>query len=523
VTLAGLRNLWRPAGDDASLGRRMGGAAAWSSLGSIAMRLGTFAVGIIAARLIAPDEFGVFAVAITVHAIIINASDLGVSAYIVRHGGDLDAIGPTVTTIAFASAAALTGIMALAAPWLATQLGSSAATDPVRLLSLTVLLAGISSVPGAVLTREFRQDKLFLASAANFLVSTGVLLILAFGGAGALALASSRVAGQAVSTIVLFKSSPKRYFPGFDRAVTSSVISFGLPLVGSSFLGFLIGNVDYIVVGRLLGAEPLGLYYLAYNIGSWPLMILGPIVASITVAAFSRVRADRVRIASRISTAMSALVLVALPASALIASLASPLVHLVYGSRWSPAIGALALTAVYGALRIPADLFYNVTIAEGRTRKLFFLQIAYLAALAPMTIVGVQAWGIAGAGAAHVAANAAVLLPGFMLILAGSTGFGPRQFLAAVARPALAAVATGLVAHWVAGQFEQAWLAILLGGLAGVGVYLLLMVTWARDVVTEARQLWADPENGEAELGESEPEADERPPLVAPAPEGVHA
>jgi lipopolysaccharide exporter len=501
----------------------MGSAAAWSGMGSIAMRLGTFAVGIVAARLIAPDEFGVFAVAITVHAIIINASDLGVSAYIVRHDGDLDSIGPTVTTIAFVSAACLTGIMALSAPWLATQLGSSAATDPVRLLSLTVLLAGVSSVPGAVLTREFRQDKLFLASAGNFLVSTGVLLLLAFSGAGALALASSRVAGQAASTGILFKASPRRFLPGFDRAVTASVISFGLPLVGSSFLGFLIGNVDFIVVGRLLGAEPLGLYYLAYNVGSWPMMILGPIVASIAMAAFSRVRADRRRIASRIGTAMSALVLLALPASALIASLADPLVNMVYGSKWAPAAGALALTAVYGALRIPADLFYNVTIAEGRTRKLFLLQVAYLAALAPMTIAAVELWGIAGAGAAHIAANAAVLLPGFMLILAGSTGFGPRRFATAVARPALAALATALVAHWVAGQFEQAWQAVLLGGAAGLVVYVLLVATWARDVVASARQLWANPE--EAELGQSDGVRadDEREPFVARAPEGAHA
>ena len=52
-----------------------------------------------------------------------------------------------------------------------------------------------------------------------------------------------------------------------------SVLRFGVPLVASSFLGFLIGNVDYITIGRLLGAESLGMYYLAYNVGSWPYII----------------------------------------------------------------------------------------------------------------------------------------------------------------------------------------------------------------------------------------------------------
>src|SRR4051794_24693959 len=256
-TASGVRRLRLAPSGPASLGLQMTRAATWSSLGSIALRLGNFSVGIVAARLVAPDEFGVFAVALTVHAIIVNASDLGVSSYIVRHDGDLSRVGPTVTTIAAVSATCLAAAMALGAPWLSVELGSRAATVPVQVLSLTVLLAGVSSVPGAVLTREFRQDKRFLADFANFAASTAILLALAATGVGALALAWSRVAGQGVSTLVLFRLSPSRFLPGFDRRIARDVVSFGLPLVGAAFLGFLIGNVDYIVVGRVLGAERL--------------------------------------------------------------------------------------------------------------------------------------------------------------------------------------------------------------------------------------------------------------------------
>jgi PST family polysaccharide transporter len=486
-----LRALWRSGEGDASLAGQMGKAAAWSSLGSIAVRLGSFSVGIVAARLIAPDQFGVFAVALTVHAIIVNVSDLGVSAYIVRHNGDLAAVGPTVTTIAMASAALLALAMALAAPWISAELGSAAATGPVRVLSLTVLLAGVSSVPGAVLTREFQQDKRFLASLANFLVSTAILLALALSGGGALALAWSRVAGQVASVLVLIKTSPVRFWPGFDRSVVASVATFGLPLVGSSFLGFLIGNVDYIVIGRLLGAEPLGFYYLAYNAGSWPYVIMAPIVASVAVAAFSRVRSDRARFAERMRTSMAALLVVALPASALIIALAQPLVEAIYGSRWASAAAALAFTAAYGAMRVPADLLSNVAIAEGRTRAMLVCQIAYLLALAPLTVVGVEAWGIVGAGAAHVLAIALVLLPGFMLMLAPSTGFGMRDLVASGARPLLAATAAGLVAYLLAQQVDGAWGALLVGGLGGAAVYVALIAAWGRRVVVAGRRLWS--------------------------------
>ena len=470
-------------------------AAKWSSLGSIALRLGSFSVGIIAARLIAPDQFGVFAVALTVQAIIISGSDAGVSAYVVRHDGDLDSVGPTVTTIALVSAALLALSMVLVAPWLSTELGSHAATTPVQVLSLTVLLAGVSSVPGGLIAREFRQDKRFLADFANFVVSTAVLLALATTGVGALALAWSRVAGQGISTVLLFKMSPARYMPGFDRAVARRVLAFGLPLIGAAFLGFLIGNIDYIVVGRALGAKQLGFYYLAYNAGSWPYVILSPIVVAVTLPAFSRVRHDRVRLQERVATSMAALVGIGFPANALIAALAGPLVLVFYGPRWSQAAPALAFTAIYGGLRLPADLLTNIAIAEGRTRPMLLYQIAYLVALTLLTVVCVHAWGIVGAGVAHVIAIVGVLLPGMVLTLARPTGFGFRALAATLARPMAASAAGALVAYLVASKAGGAWTALPAGAASGSLVYVALIASWGRRIVAAAKPLWSGNEN----------------------------
>src|SRR5262245_49791925 len=79
-----------------SLGRDLKRGATWSSLSSVSLRLGTFVMGIVAARLIAPEQFGVFTVALTVHAIVINISDIGVGAYLVRYRGDPRRVAPTV-------------------------------------------------------------------------------------------------------------------------------------------------------------------------------------------------------------------------------------------------------------------------------------------------------------------------------------------------------------------------------------------------------------------------------------------
>ena len=98
--------------------------------------------------------------------------------------------------------------MAGAAPWFADSLGASAATGPVRVMALTVLLAGYSVVPNAMLIRGFRQDKRLLVEIAHFVAATAVLLGLATAGAGVYTLAWSRVVGQLVALLFLLRVSP---------------------------------------------------------------------------------------------------------------------------------------------------------------------------------------------------------------------------------------------------------------------------------------------------------------------------
>ena len=71
------------------------------------LRVGSFLTGVLVARLVAPEEFGVFTVALTVHAVVVNISELGVGSYLVRHEGKPDRVAPTVAAIALISSTIL--------------------------------------------------------------------------------------------------------------------------------------------------------------------------------------------------------------------------------------------------------------------------------------------------------------------------------------------------------------------------------------------------------------------------------
>jgi PST family polysaccharide transporter len=480
----------RDAGQGADgVGRLVRRGASWTLLNLTVSRLGQFLLGVIVARIVAPADFGVFAVALVVQMIVTNASEMGVSTALFR--GDQAAIdrrGPTVTTIALASSGVLAVTMALGAPGLAHLLDAPRASGVIAVLALTVALSGLAAVPSVLLTRGFRNDLRFVADLASLIVGGVVLLLLARAGWGPMALAWSRVASQAVAVVFLTLFAPTRYRPGFARTEARALLAFGLPLCAANMLSWAILNVDYIVIGRLLGSASLGLYMLAFNISSWPTNTLSAVVRSVALPAFARLHRESpdgvprdFRLAFRKVAALS------FPVALFIGALAQPLVRGVYGNRWIGAATALTWLALFGAFRTTMDLFVDFLIALGRTRRVMAVQLLWLGTLIPAMVVGVRVAGLAGAGAAHVAVAALLVMPAY--VLAGrkvGVAAAPllRLMLVILAWSGFAAT----IARLAASRFPNPWLACLAGGFAGTAVYL---IPYVRTIWRMAVQLWS--------------------------------
>ncbi len=480
----------RTAPDLSGLGR----GALWSGLSSVVLRAGTFMSGIITARIIVPEELGVFAVALTVHLVLISFSELGIGAAMTRHtGGDVRRVAASLATVSAMSSAVLATGMVVFAPVLAGALGATEATTAVRVLALTLVVNAFCTVPAALLSREFRQDKRFVAELAGFLLATGALLVLLLAGWGPMALAWSRVVGMVGLAVVLNVMAGPHHGYGFDRDEVAGVIRFGAPLAAAGLTGVLLGSLDYIVIGRSLGNEALGLYVLAYTISSWPISIFTSIVMGVGVPAFSRVRGDGALLAQHMTAGLRALLTLALPVSALTMGLAKPLVDALYGTRWTGAVPALVVLAAFGALRVPIDLLANVLIALGRTRLLLELQLGWLAVLLPAMVIGVDVFDTAGAAWAHVAVAAAVTLPAYCSAIRRLTGVRARSLVRSAARPFAAAVLAAAASRLVAQTLADPWIGLAAGATAGLTCYLACLGPGLSSQRAEWRALWGRP------------------------------
>lgn len=455
----------------------------WSTASNMVLRVSNLVVGIIMARVIAPDAFGVFAVALTVWSILSALAEFGLGADLVRRA-DFERHVPTVASMGAVLSGLLAGAMFLGAPAIAAAFGSPEATGVVQLMAIPLLLVGLSVVPAALLQRNFRQGTVFAIDGSALVISTGVMVVLALLGAGAVSLAFGRIAGQTVTVLLQYLSVRRWPVFGWDRTVARETVGFGLPLALANVVSWSIITVDNLVVARLTGVTELGLYALAFNVASWPMSVAGQSVRVIALPAFARIT-DLAR-RGRAMTAVSGPIWAVGAVMAIgLMFLAGQLVTTLYGPRWSAAAAAVVPLAAFGAFRVVFDLIATYLISCGMTRRVLVVQVIWVVALIPAMITGITLAGIAGAGWAHLTVAVAVVLPAYLVCLK-SAHVPPMRFVAAWAVPTLAAVPL-IGALWVLPALvTDAVPALLAAAAIGLLFYVLPMWRWWR---TRARAL----------------------------------
>ena len=160
---------------------------------------------------------------------------------------------------------------------------------------------------------------------------------------------------------------------------------------------FLMLNLDYIVVGHVLGGRALGIYLVAFNLSSWPATILSSAVRRVSLATFARLAERTTRVGESFVRASGMLVCLALPLAVLLGLYAHPAIQVVYGPAWSAAAVVLPLLGVLATVRVFTELSYDYLVALNRTRPNLWLQVLWAGCLArpwwwARTRTGSSAW-----------------------------------------------------------------------------------------------------------------------------------
>lgn len=459
----------------------------WTSLEKWSVRLGTFAAFVLLGRLLGPEEFGVVALAMVFITLLTVVVDAGFTTYLLQ----ADRVDRAVTSTAFYISAVLgvviSGSLALSAGVFAGLFDAPALAQVLPAVAATVFVAGLSSVPAALLSRELRFRELALRQLVATLSSVVVAIALAFAGAGVWALVAQHLVRSVVALVVLWSSSPFRPALVFSAAEARRMVRFG----SSALLGQLVVQVreqaEGMLVGALAGVSALGYWSVARRFVGVAVDLFSSVINVVARPVFARVKGDPARLGRAIGTSSSAAALLLAPALGGIALVSSFAVPLLFGDQWGPAAAVAAVLALRSIAASLSEFQRSAFLAVGRPGVDLVVTLALLAGQATIILLVtsqglvVLAWWLAGWTALSWPVQALVLrrVAGVRLAAYAATS---RVLLAAV----LGTAATAAVARWLLD--DGGFGASLLAGAAGLVVYAAVVVLLARPLL---REMWA--------------------------------
>jgi PST family polysaccharide transporter len=356
------------------------------------------ATTVVLARLLTPEEFGLVSLSLVLIVYAHAVADAGVGQaliYLPRTA----AIERAALACSLAMGLGLLVLALAAAPLIGAFFDRPDVVPLVRLLAVSLLASAVAAVPDALLRRDMLFPRVTAAAVARTVVTGGVAIGLALAGYGAWSLAWSNVAGAVTYLVGCLLVVPDRPHLAFWRARRPDlrrVLGYGMPVSSSQLLSRIVFDVDYLIVGRVLGATALGYYTLAFRLPEMLIINVFFILASVTFPIFSRVRDDPPMMRAGYLFSVRLFALYGVCAGVGLAVTAPLVVPTVFGDQWDGAVVPLIGLALYAAFRTVGGGANEVYKAMGRPGLSALLSLVRLAVLVPALWLAAQWWGIAG-------------------------------------------------------------------------------------------------------------------------------
>lgn len=426
-------------GKECSLTQRTLSAFFWQSGVAAANLLVRAVVLIILARYLPARDFGIVAAAMVVSHITQAVTQIGFAKALIQRPVLLEEHVRTAFLASVLMGAAATALLAFGASWFAAPFRIEGLEPVIRFLSVLLLLNSITAVPMALVHRAMRFGTSSAIELVSFLFGYGLVgMIFTLSGFGvwSLALAEVSHAGSRMILYLFIERLPLR--PRWNRRALKELFDIGSGYSAGQIGNLLATQVDYLIVGRLLGATALGLYSRAYQFLMLPAQLIGTATQTVLFPSIASIQDQPDRVARAFLRATGVIALTTLPISGVLMIVGPELVNLTLGPRWQEMIVPFQILIATLLFRTSYKISDSVSLALGSMVQRAWRQWIYAGAVAAGSWFGAR-WGLPGVSAGvgvAVALNFLMMLQLAMRV----TGVSAYRMLATHVSHTLAAV-----------------------------------------------------------------------------------
>lgn len=348
---------------------------AWSMIERFATQGVQFLFGIILARLLSPDDYGIIAMPLVFLAIAQCIIDSGFSTALIRKPELTEDDLSTAFYFNIGLGILCYAVLFFSSPLIADFYHTPILSSLLKVTALAVLFNPLCAVQQAILTRKIDFKTQAIVSLSGAILSGIVGLSMAYNGFGVWSLVFQQVGGYLIRTILLWilgKWKPKRKW---SWESFHYLWGFGSKMLGSGLLDTIYNNIYPIVIGKYFSAQDLGNYTRAQQFSSLPSSNVTGVLQRVTFPVLSSIQNEDERLAKNYRKILKLSAFLVFPMMLMLSAIANPLVRILLTDKW---IGCVILLQIvcFQMMWYPIHAInLNLLTVKGRSDLYFRLEI----------------------------------------------------------------------------------------------------------------------------------------------------
>jgi len=350
----------------------------------------------ILARILTPEDFGIVGIGALLMVLLASIQDSGVGNAVIQRDTRIE---DSISVMLFLRWI-IAGVLFLAivgfSPMISSFYGNPAIMPVIIVMSLSLFVQPIAFSSSVMLNRKLEFSKLAMAAVASSVATTVVSIGLALLDFSYWSIVFGSLAGTVSSVFAMRYYERTRLRPRIDKKLMRELLGFGVHLLISGLMVFVIFSVDQMVVGKILGLVTLGAYFIAVRFGRTVGMQISGTVNAVLFPTMARIKDSMERLKTGYVQSMRMIAIVVTPLSMGLSALSLPFVSVVLGQRWVIASIPIAIISFQGLLLALVTPANNVLISIGKPRYLAIEASVVAAAMVVSIYPVITLFGING-------------------------------------------------------------------------------------------------------------------------------
>lgn len=323
----------------------------WIGLLRMSTRGVSFLRTLILARLLSPAQFGIFGIAILVTAFLEILTETGINVILIQEKEDIKKYINSAWIVSIIRGFLIGLIIFLSASFIANFFNSLPSEILIQLISLVPLIRGFINPFSIKFQKHLEFHKEFWYRLVIFSFDAVIATLFAYITQNAISLVFGLIAGALLEVLLSFLVIKPLPNLSFNKNYLLKLFHSGRWITAYGIFNYLGENFDNLVVGKLLGAFPLGIYQMAYKISYIPISEISDVVNKVIFPVFAKIEVNREKLVNAFKKTTLIVSALAIPTGVFIFVFSKEIVILLLGDRWVEVGPILKILSFYGVIR----------------------------------------------------------------------------------------------------------------------------------------------------------------------------